>query len=101
VGSGLFPDDGSTMAELVKHADAAMYVDKAHARRAHEEQREAQPARAGRARAARGAARTGSPRPGARSKSPASWSPWNPVREQGGWGSCVLGAPARSYLAAM
>ena len=71
VGSSAFPDDGSTMAELVRHADAAMYVDKAHARRVHEEQRETQPARVGRARAARGDARTGSPRRGAISKSPA------------------------------
>ena len=72
VGSALFPEDGSTVAELVRHADAAMYVDKAHARRVHEEQHQAQPARVGRARAPRGAAGTGSPRPGATSKSPVS-----------------------------
>jgi diguanylate cyclase (GGDEF)-like protein len=72
VGSALFPEDGSTMAELVRHADAAMYVDKAKARSAREEKREPQPPSAVRARAARGPARTGSRRPAAASKSPAS-----------------------------
>src|SRR5439155_6727330 len=67
VGSALFPEDGSTMAELVRHADAAMYVDKAHAKRAHEEQRKAQPARVERARAARGTTGRGSRRPAAAS----------------------------------
>jgi predicted signal transduction protein with EAL and GGDEF domain len=71
VGSALFPEDGSTMAELVRHADAAMYVDKAHARRAQQERPETQPARVGRTRAGRGAARIGSPRAEAASRSPA------------------------------
>jgi len=34
VGGGIWPDDGYTVAELVRHADAAMYVDKARTRRA-------------------------------------------------------------------
>jgi len=72
VGSGLFPDDGSTIAALVRHADAAMYVDKAQTRRAHEEQREGQPASVGPAGRARSAARPSSPRSPARPKTPAS-----------------------------
>jgi len=31
VGGGLWPDDGRTVAELIRHADGAMYRDKAHA----------------------------------------------------------------------
>ncbi|HLL93273.1 MAG TPA: sensor domain-containing diguanylate cyclase, partial [Solirubrobacteraceae bacterium] len=34
VGGGIWPDDGSTVTELVRHADAAMYEDKAHSRHA-------------------------------------------------------------------
>lgn len=34
VGGGIWPDDGQTVSELVRHADAAMYEDKAHKRRA-------------------------------------------------------------------
>ncbi len=34
VGGGVWPDDGHTVKELVRHADAAMYEDKAHSRRA-------------------------------------------------------------------
>ncbi len=34
VGGGVWPDDGKTVKELVRHADAAMYVDKANSRRA-------------------------------------------------------------------
>jgi diguanylate cyclase (GGDEF)-like protein len=34
VGGGLWPRDGSTVTELVRHADAAMYVDKSQSRRA-------------------------------------------------------------------
>jgi diguanylate cyclase (GGDEF)-like protein len=34
VGGGIWPDDGHTVTELVKHADAAMYEDKAKSRRA-------------------------------------------------------------------
>ena len=33
VGGGIWPDDGQTVSELVRHADAAMYEDKAHSRR--------------------------------------------------------------------
>jgi diguanylate cyclase (GGDEF)-like protein len=33
VGGGIWPQDGRTVTELVRHADAAMYVDKAHSRR--------------------------------------------------------------------
>ncbi len=33
VGGGIWPDDGRTVSELVRHADAAMYEDKAHSRR--------------------------------------------------------------------
>jgi diguanylate cyclase (GGDEF)-like protein len=33
VGGGMWPDDGQTVSELVRHADAAMYEDKAHSRR--------------------------------------------------------------------
>lgn len=32
VGGGVWPDDGHTVKELVRHADAAMYEDKAHSR---------------------------------------------------------------------
>jgi diguanylate cyclase (GGDEF)-like protein len=32
VGSGIWPENGRTVAELVRHADAAMYEDKAYAR---------------------------------------------------------------------
>ena len=32
VGGGIWPQDGRTVTELVRHADAAMYVDKAHSR---------------------------------------------------------------------
>jgi diguanylate cyclase (GGDEF)-like protein len=32
VGGGVWPDDGDTVKELVRHADAAMYVDKARSR---------------------------------------------------------------------
>ncbi len=32
VGGGMWPDDGQTVSELVRHADAAMYEDKAHSR---------------------------------------------------------------------
>jgi len=34
VGGGVWPDDGHTATELVRHADAAMYQDKARSRRA-------------------------------------------------------------------
>ncbi len=34
VGGGIWPDDGHTVTELVRHADAAMYEDKAQSRRA-------------------------------------------------------------------
>jgi diguanylate cyclase (GGDEF)-like protein len=34
VGGGIWPEDGRTVAELVRHADAAMYQDKAQARHA-------------------------------------------------------------------
>lgn len=34
VGAGVWPEDGRTVAELVRHADAAMYQDKAQARHA-------------------------------------------------------------------
>jgi diguanylate cyclase (GGDEF)-like protein len=34
VGGGVWPDDGHTVTELVRHADAAMYEDKAQSRRA-------------------------------------------------------------------
>ena len=34
VGGGVWPDDGHTVTELVSHADAAMYQDKARSRRA-------------------------------------------------------------------
>jgi diguanylate cyclase (GGDEF)-like protein len=34
VGAAMSPDDGSTIRELIKHADAAMYVDKARRRKA-------------------------------------------------------------------
>ncbi|HYM54452.1 MAG TPA: GGDEF domain-containing protein, partial [Solirubrobacteraceae bacterium] len=34
VGGGVWPDDGHTVSELVRHADAAMYEDKAQGRRA-------------------------------------------------------------------
>jgi diguanylate cyclase (GGDEF)-like protein len=34
VGGGIWPEDGRTVPELVRHADAAMYVDKAEGRRA-------------------------------------------------------------------
>ncbi|HEV2980212.1 MAG TPA: GGDEF domain-containing protein, partial [Solirubrobacteraceae bacterium] len=33
VGGGLWPEHGSSVAELIRHADAAMYQDKARARR--------------------------------------------------------------------
>jgi diguanylate cyclase (GGDEF)-like protein len=33
VGGGVWPDDGGTLAELAKHADTAMYEDKARSRR--------------------------------------------------------------------
>jgi diguanylate cyclase (GGDEF)-like protein len=33
VGAGVWPDDGSTVAELASHADAAMYQDKSRGRR--------------------------------------------------------------------
>ena len=33
VGGGVWPDDGRTVTELVRHADAAMYQDKAELRR--------------------------------------------------------------------
>jgi diguanylate cyclase (GGDEF)-like protein len=33
VGGGVWPDDGGTVAELARHADAAMYADKARGRR--------------------------------------------------------------------
>ena len=33
VGGGIWPDDGQTVSELVRHADAAMYEDKALSRR--------------------------------------------------------------------
>ncbi|MGO9321250.1 MAG: diguanylate cyclase domain-containing protein [Solirubrobacteraceae bacterium] len=36
VGGGIWPDNGHTVKELVRHADAAMYEDKAHSRRAAE-----------------------------------------------------------------
>ena len=32
VGGGIWPDHGRTVSELVRHADAAMYEDKAHSR---------------------------------------------------------------------
>jgi diguanylate cyclase len=32
VGGGIWPTDGRTVKELVRHADAAMYEDKAHGR---------------------------------------------------------------------
>ncbi len=32
VGGGIWPDDGQTVSALVRHADAAMYEDKAHSR---------------------------------------------------------------------
>jgi diguanylate cyclase (GGDEF)-like protein len=35
VGGGIWPEDGGTARELVKHADAAMYKDKAERRRPH------------------------------------------------------------------
>jgi predicted signal transduction protein with EAL and GGDEF domain len=34
VGGGIWPENGRTVSELVRHADAAMYEDKAHARSA-------------------------------------------------------------------
>jgi diguanylate cyclase (GGDEF)-like protein len=34
VGGGIWPQDGRTVTDLVRHADAAMYVDKAQSRRA-------------------------------------------------------------------
>jgi diguanylate cyclase (GGDEF)-like protein len=34
VGGGVWPEDGDTIRELVRHADAAMYLDKAKSRRA-------------------------------------------------------------------
>jgi predicted signal transduction protein with EAL and GGDEF domain len=34
VGGGVWPDNGHTVSELVRHADAAMYEDKAQSRRA-------------------------------------------------------------------
>lgn len=34
VGGGISPDDGETIGELIKHADAAMYIDKSRAARA-------------------------------------------------------------------
>ncbi len=34
VGGGVWPEDGRTIRELVRHADAAMYIDKARSRRA-------------------------------------------------------------------
>lgn len=33
VGGGIWPQDGATVSDLVRHADAAMYVDKAESRR--------------------------------------------------------------------
>ncbi len=33
VGGGVWPNDGDTVKELIRHADAAMYEDKAHSRR--------------------------------------------------------------------
>ena len=34
IGGGIWPENGRTVAELVRHADAAMYEDKAQARSA-------------------------------------------------------------------
>ncbi len=39
VGGGIWPQDGRTVTDLVRHADAAMYVDKAHSRRTSDDPR--------------------------------------------------------------
>jgi diguanylate cyclase (GGDEF)-like protein len=39
VGGGIWPQDGQTVTDLVRHADAAMYVDKAHSRRTSDDPR--------------------------------------------------------------
>jgi GGDEF domain-containing protein len=33
IGGGVWPNDGGTVADLARHADAAMYADKARGRR--------------------------------------------------------------------